>query len=273
MAFEIEVDLSGNYTSGVIKNTTQGNIEEIRIETGPDALASLLKCIEEGAKKFNFSAQDLLRKTKSVRLRAPEIITDTLSNKNGARVGLIVSQGHEKNAYFEGHEENPIMDSIVTRDRIVGIKEEMSHKGAALLEPSEGEVKQKVRYLLEFGSGIIAVSLKNAPINPTNERLVKEIIEHDYPRHYLGAVPVLVASDFSSEKDDFLRTNVCLLNAYTWFRVDHLLRRTEAFLQNNGYNYSLLVTQADGVSEVIHRVTPIKTSASDQTAFVRSVFQ
>jgi hypothetical protein len=271
MAFEIAIDLTGKAASGFIKET-HGGAEESRIERGPDALASLLKCIEEGARKWGCSAQDLLRKTRSVTLRAPEIITDTLANKNGSRIGLIVSKGHEKKAYFEGHGENPAIDSIVAKDMIVGIKEEVSDRGKAVLEPSAVEVKERVRVLLELGSGIVAVSLKNAGLNGANEGLVKEIIESDYPRHYLGAVPVLAASDFSGERDDFLRTNVCLLNAYTWFNLDHFLRRVESFLQKNGYNYNLLVTQADGNSVFIHGVTPLKTSASDQIAFIKSVF-
>ncbi len=155
---------------------------------------------------------------------------------------------------------------------IVGIKEEVSDRGEEVLKPSEGEVKDKIRYLLEFGSAIVVVSLRNASLNPANERIVKNIIESDYPRHYLGAVPVLIASDFSSERDEFLRTNVCLLNAYTWFNLDHFLRRVESFLQKNGYNGSLLVTQADGDSFYIQGVTPLKTCASDQIAFIGSVF-
>jgi len=269
--FEVELETTRNYTTGFIKNT-QGDTEEIRIKTAPDVLASLIMCIEEGAKKFGYSAQDLLKKTKSVKLRAPEIITDTLANKNGARIGLVVSKGHEKKVYFEGNGENPTIGSIVAKDMIVGIKEEVSDSGEELLKPLEEEVKDRVRYLLEFGSGIIAVSLKNATLNPANERFVKAVIDSDYPRHYLGAVPVLVASDFSDERDDFLRTNVCLLNAYTWFDLDHFLRRCEAFLQKNGYNYSLLVTQADGEADFIHKVTPLKTCASDQIAFIRSIY-
>lgn len=271
MEFEVELETTKNYTTSFVKDT-QGDTEEIRIKTAPDVLASLIMCINEGAKKFGYSAQDLLKKTKSVKLRAPEIITDTLTNKNGARIGLVVSNGQEKKVYFEGNGENPTIGSIVAKDMIVGIKEEVSNSGEELLKPLEEEVKDRVRYLLEFGSGIIALSLKNAALNPLNEKLVKEIIESDYPRHYLGAVPVLVASDFSDERNDFLRTNVCLLNAYTWFNLDHFLRRVEAFLKKNGYNYSLMVTQADGGAGYIHRVTPLKTCASDQIAFIRSIY-
>jgi N-methylhydantoinase A/oxoprolinase/acetone carboxylase beta subunit len=232
-----------------------------------------MDCIEKGAKGFGYCGRDLLKKTKSVQLRAPEIVSDTFKNRSGARVGLVITEGYEKNVYFEGNGENPTVGSVVAKEMIVGLAEETSGMGERVRKPHEEEVKDKVRYLLEFGGIIIAISLKNAPFNPANEGLVKEIIESDYPRHYLGAVPILLSSDFSHEGDDFLRTSICLMNAYIWFDLDHFLRRVEALLQQNGYNFTLQVSQADRKTVLIHRVTPLKTCTSDQTAFVRSMYK
>jgi acetophenone carboxylase len=97
------------------------------------------------------------------------------------------------------------------------------------------------------------------------------LIESDYPRHYLGAVPVLVSTDYSSEPDDSLRTHVSLLNAYTWFKVDRFLRRVENLLRLHGYNDTLRVTQADGEVVDIPKVTPLKTCASDPIRFIKSM--
>ncbi|NVL93490.1 MAG: hypothetical protein HWN71_10700 [Desulfobacterales bacterium] len=272
MEFEVELETTRDYTSGFITDE-RGQREEIRAKPAQDSLIGLMACIEEGARRYGCSAKDLLKRTKWVKLRAPEIITDTLDKKEGARIGLVVTKGQERKAYFEGNGENPAIGFIVAKEMIVGIDEEISPEGEQVLKPREEEVKATVRYLLEFGAGTIAISLLNATLNPANETLVKEIIQSDYPRHYLGAVPVLLASDFSDEQNDFLRTNVCLLNAYTWFNLGHFLRRVETFLQKNGYNYGLLVTQADGGAGYIHRVTPLKTCASDQIAFIRSIYR
>lgn len=271
MGFEIGIEITRNFTSGLIREI-QGRTEEVRIKTNLDALSSLLKCIEEGAKKFGCATQELLKRTRSVKLRAPEIVAETLANKAGARVGLMVSKGHEGNAYFEGKTKNIILDAIVVKEMIVGIEEEVNIRGEQVLKPQEEEVKDKLRYLLEFGSGIIVVSFHNSALNPANERLVKRLIESDYPRHYLGAVPVLVSTDYSSERDDFLRTNVSLLNAYTWFNVDGFLRRVETLLRRHGYNHSLLVAQPDGGVVDIPKVTPLKTYASDQIGFIKSMY-
>jgi N-methylhydantoinase A len=271
MEFEVELETTRDHTTGFITDA-RGRKEEITVKPAQDSLISLITCIEEGSRRYGYSAKDLLERTKRVILRSPEIITDTLEKREGARIGLVVSKGQEKKVYFKGNRENPAIGFIVAKEMIVGIDGKISAEGEQVLKPREEEVKDKVRYLLEFGAGIIVVSLLNAALNPANERLVKEIIESDYPRHYLGAVPVLVASDFSDERNNFLRTTVCLVNAYTWFNLNDYLRRAESFLQKNGYNYSLLVGYTDGGTAHINRVTPLKTCVSDHIAFIKSMY-
>ena len=271
MEFEIEIETTKELEGSSIVET-RGHRKGIIIRTAPGDLTGLMKRLENEGGKFGFPARDLLKRTKLVRLRAPEMVADILANREGARVGLVVSKGHDKSAYFGGKGRNPVLDSIVGREMIVGIEEEISDHGEQVLKPHEEEIKEKLRHLLELGSGIIAISLNNATRNSANERYVREIIESDYPSHYLGAVPILIASDFSSEHDNFLRTTVCLLNAYLWFKVDESLRSYEGLLRRHGYNHGLLVTQADAEEVPIPNVTPLKIYAIDPVGFVRSAY-
>lgn len=266
MEFKVEVELDGNFTSSLITDT-QGHTEETSVKTAPDGLTSLIKSIETGAKGFGYaSARDLLKRARLVTLRTPEVVTDTLANKNGARIGLIVSQGHEANVYGAGNDHNPVLATILAQNLVVGVEEETNAGGEQVSPPREAEVQERVSSLLNLGCTIIAVSLKRAPLNPANEIRLKEIAIADYPRHYLGAVPILISSDFSHEQDDAIRTNVCLLNAYTWFTLDQFLRRVESALQQNGYTRSLKVVQTDGEAVPITRVIPLKTCGPDQLA-------
>lgn len=267
MEFELELELAGNSVKSLINNH-EGNKEECRGKISSDILTALKICIDEGARKFGLSFKSLLGKTKSIRIDISDIVMDTLKNKKGTRIGLLVTKGYEENIYLEGNCENPIFNSILTKDMTVGIKEEVSDGGKILLRPQEEEVKDKVRYLLEYGSGILAVSFKNADLDAANERLAKKLIEADYPRHYLGAVPILISADFCQERDPLTRTKICLLNAYTWFNLEGFLTRAEAFLKQNGYKYNLLVAQEDGESVRIQYVTPHKTCTSDIVRFL-----
>ena len=263
MEFKVELELTGNFVKSSITNSRR-HTEEMSLKTAPDGLTSLVNCLEAGAKELGYSARDLLKNTVSVTLRIPEIVTDTLTNKAGDRIGLVVSQGYEENVYGASNNHHPVLAAILVQDLVVGVREETNVKGKQVSPPHEADVQEKMSYLLNLGCDIIAVSLKNASLNPVNEVRLKEIAQMDYPRHYLGAVPILISSDFSTEQDDIARTNICLLNAYTWSTLDQFLRRVESSLRQNGYTRGLKVVQTDGEAVPIIRVTPLKTCSPAQ---------
>jgi N-methylhydantoinase A/oxoprolinase/acetone carboxylase beta subunit len=267
----IEITLTDPLTSSVI-STGQGQRAESQQTTTSDRITGILACLEAGAAQLNASLKELLKQTKTVTLSAPELVMGALAGKTGARIGLIITQGYEATAYGRNAAPNPLIGSIVSKELIAGIAEETNTQGRPTLFPETEEVIDKFRYLLELGSGIIVVSFKNAALNPANERRLQEIMRSDYPRHYLGAVPVLLASDFSREQDDLARTNICLLNAYTWFSLDQTLRRIEAVLRQHNYRRSLLVAQTDGPAVPIPKVTPLKTCGTDQQSELNKYF-
>lgn len=259
MDYTVEITLTGQTTRAII-SAGQGQSTDSQQITTPDHITGILACLENGAEQLGCSTRDLLKQTKRVTLSVPEFIADALAAGAGARIGLIVSQGYETTAYGP----NPLVGSIVPGELIVGLNEETDEQGQQLRAPEIEEVKDKLRHLLERGSGILVVSFKNAGLNPANERRLQAITRADYPRHYLGAVPLLLASDFSRERDDLARTNICLLNAYTWFSLDQMLRRIETVLRQHAYNRNLLVAQTGGLAVPIPKVTPLKTGGIEQ---------
>jgi N-methylhydantoinase A/oxoprolinase/acetone carboxylase beta subunit len=261
--YSIEITLTDRLTDSVI-TTDQSQRAESQQVTTPDKLGGILACLEAGAVQLDASLKDLLKQTKAVTLFAPDLISGALANKTGARIGLVVTHGYEATAYGLDFGPNPLIGSIVSKELITGITEATNEQGQQVLIPEIEEVTDRFRHLLELGSGVIVVSFKHACLNPANERLLQDVMRSDYPRHYLGAVPILLASDFSHEQDDLARTNICLLNAYTWFSVDQTLRRIETVLRQHNYRRSLLVAQTDGPAVPIPKVTPIKMCGREQ---------
>ena len=203
MDYTVEITLTAQMTRTVI-STGQGRPTESRQATTPDNVTGILACLESGASQLGYAVRDLLKQTKVVTLSAPEFVSEALAAGAGARIGLIVSQGYEATAYGHDSTPNPLVGSIVSRALSVGIAEETNEQGRQIRSPKIEEVKDRLKHLLELGSGILVVSFKNAPLNPANERRLQEIMRRDYPRHYLGAVPLLLASDFSREFDTLL---------------------------------------------------------------------
>lgn len=265
MVFTIDIELTAKITHCLITGAKGQQVvgEET---TAPDQLSTLLACIKAGARELDCSIRDLLKNTITINLKVPELVTGALARQSGTQVGLIVTQGYEINIYDAGNNHHPVLAAMLAQGSVVGIEEETTAQGQQISPPRAADAQEKVNYLLNLGCGTIAICLKRASLNPANEVRLREFAYADYPRHYLGAVPILISSDFSVERDDAIRTNICLLNAYTWFTLDQFLRRVENSLRQNGYSHSLKITQTDGEVVPITRVTPLKTCGPKQLA-------
>ena len=72
-----------------------------------------------------------------------------------------------------------------------GIAETVDVDGPVIAQPSPGEIEVAVRELLERGVRLLVLSFADANLNPANELRARAIIDRSYPRHHLGAVPLL----------------------------------------------------------------------------------
>ena len=125
-----------------------------------------------------------------------------------------------------------------------------------------------IRSLLGHGARIIVVSLYRAHLDPANELKVREIADDDYPKHYLGAVPLLLSHEVSTTTDDASRTNVALLNAYFHPDMVRFLYKAEDDVRKLGYRKPLLVVHADGGVARVAKTTAIMTNNSGPSAGV-----
>src|SRR5262249_46654204 len=133
------------------------------------------------------------------------IATNTIVEGRGARVGLIVTRGAEELVYGTGPQA-AALGAFLDPDLVRGVAEEVDAGGAVAVEPGEADVAPAVRELLERGVRLLVVSFANAHLNQANELRARELIGRSYPRHYLGAVPLLIASRVSLADDDHGRT-------------------------------------------------------------------
>jgi len=272
MRFYAAIEIGRTYVDGIFEDDS-GHMEGAKVETTPyDLMECLMDCINEGAKRLGIpTLRDLIENLTTVKLSVPAICYTTLTGRTGTKIGLIVTSGFQDNVYFEGEGRNPALGFLVENEMVVGIEEEVNSAGVKVLEPEVGRVRDIVRHLLESGAVAIVIGLKNASLNPTNENMIREMIESDYPKHFLGAVPVFVSTDFGYEASDFFRINDCLLNVYCWSNVADFLSKVEILLSNHKFSGVLLVAHADGGVAKTTSVTPIKTFASDQTTSISAI--
>jgi len=260
MKFIIDIDNGGTFTDGFF--TGDGRIEWVKVDTTPhDLSVCFLKCIEDGAKKFGVTIRQLLHETEVIRFSTTHA-TNTLIQRAGPRLGLIVTGGFEKSLYASTTQ-SPALDFIIPSEMVAGIDEQTGKNNL-----DTEQIRLAIRNLLGRGARIIVVSLHGAHVDPANEVKIRQIADDDYPKHYLGAVPLLLSSEVSTADDDASRTNAALLNAYFHPDMVRFLYKAEDDVRNIGYRKPLLVVHSDsGVSRVA-KTTAIMTYNSGPSAGV-----
>ncbi|MEK5444097.1 hydantoinase/oxoprolinase family protein [Fredinandcohnia sp. FSL W7-1320] len=241
--YTVDIDTGGTFTDGFFSYGDR--FEVVKVETTPhDLTVCFNNCIMEGAKRFGHgNVSDFLKETKTIRL-STTVGTNSIIQRTGPKLGLIVTKGYADSLYQEG--KNPILNFLVQEDMIVSIDEEVSESGEVVKEVNEAEVRRVTKKLLELGTRVIVVSLKNAHTNNQNEKLVRKIIQDDFPKHYLGTKPIQLGSDISSRSDNGVRTNAAVVNAYLHRDMVKYLYKADEGLRQKGYTKPLLIAHANG---------------------------
>ncbi|RJP28639.1 MAG: hydantoinase/oxoprolinase family protein [Actinobacteria bacterium] len=249
MAYTIDIDTGGTFTDGYM--TRDAETVCVKVLTTPhDLTQCIMDCIEEGADAFGLAVPDMLKDTEVIRY-STTVGTNTILQRNGPQLGLILSEGSQENIYREEagkSETNGYCDIgwLIPPDMVRGIDEATDSEGEVLREPDRTEVLAVVEELIDIGARIIVVSLINSYANRRNEQAVREIIRSEFPRQYLGAIPTMLASDVSSKPGDYVRTCTALLNAYIHPQVARYLNRAEEDIRGRGYERPLLIVHSSG---------------------------
>ena len=261
--YTIDIDTGGTFTDGFF---SYGNrFESVKVDTTPhDLTVCFNKCIEEGARRFNFkSVNAFMKETKTIRL-STTVGTNSLIQRTGPKLGLIVSKGYESTLYQEG--ENPLLNFIIDPEMVVYIDEEVSENGEVIKEARDEEIRGAAKKLLELGTRVIVVSLKNAHTNNANEKKVRKVIQEDFPKHYLGTKPIQLGSEISSREDSAIRTNAAVVNAYLHRDMVKYLYKADEGIRLKGYMKPLLIAHANGGVARVAKTKAIDTYNSGPAA-------
>lgn len=260
MKLNAAIQIRASETDALFENT-EGNAVGVKFMNQEITSSDFFgEAIERGAQTLKMTPEEMIKSLEVVRVSMPDLVDTIVAQKLGTIIGLIVTDKEEAFVSDKGGQ-NP-MSEYVSREMVVSVREEVDRQGRLLVAPDREEIRDKVRYLLERGAGALVVSFKNSPSNPVNEKNVKELIESDYPRHYLGAVPVFISSDFGSEQDDLERTNRCLLNVYCWSGVDDAISKMETYLRMRRFVGTFLIAGRNGTAVPRANLMPVNTSGS-----------
>ncbi len=219
----------------------------------------LSKCFFEGLKKASKMIYgeekivELLLSTDHIRYSTTQG-TNAIVEKKGPRIGLIVPKG-SKVASLKGNQaETELFDALVG-DRVAEFDTALSW------ENFDHEVVMTINHLTAAGANRVVVSFDGAEYGQDEARFKAAALEK-FPRHLLGVVPVLCASDLADDANRERRTWTSLLNAFLHPTMETFLYNAEGILREYYHQHPLLIFRNDGDSARVARTVAVKTYSS-----------
>ncbi|WP_199698895.1 hydantoinase/oxoprolinase family protein [Oleomonas cavernae] len=120
---------------------------------------------------------------------------------------------------------------------------------------------QVINGLTNAGANRIVISLDGADYRGAERRL-KQAILRKFPRHLLGVVPVLCASDLVDDSEPERRAWSALINAFLHPAMETFLYNAEGILREYKHQNPLLIFRNDGDSSRVARTIAVKTYSS-----------
>ena len=264
-SFVMSIDTGGTFTDGFVSDGEW--TAQVKVDTTPqDLTIGFQACIEAGAAAVGHDLAGFLGGLRRIHFSST-IATNTIVERRGARIGLIVTRGAESTLYGSDAQTRGL-SSLLDRELVRGVPEEVDSSGAVIAAPRDSDLEAAVRELLERGVRLLVVSFANAHLNQANELLARDMIDRSYPRHYLGAVPLMVGSRVSLAADDHGRTATAVVNAYLHPNLVRALYLAEDRARAGGLTRPLLIVCTDGSTSRVAKTRAIDTYDSGPTAGV-----
>lgn len=261
MSFSIDIDTGGTFTDGFF--LSGGRSAAVKVPTTPhDLTECFLKCIEAGAGRFDLPVEDLLYQTKVIRF-SNTIGTNTIIQRDGAKVGLLLSRGQGGSAPCS---ELGGKAPLVQPDMVREIGGEIGPDGSVVSGPDAKEVLARAQELIDAGARCLVLALEGSDRNPANERQARSFIKELYPRDFLGSVPVFLSSDISRRAGEDRRVNAAVLNAYIHAKLVRLLYKAGEELRQRLYNNNLFIVHNNGAVARVAKTRAINTYNSGPAA-------
>lgn len=273
MGFNVGIDIGGTFTD-FCAIADDGQITVYKTPTTHyDLSVGFMRGIRELAKRTGLAAREYLTQVHALRY-STTVGTNALIERNGPKLGLITTAGFE-DTIFIGRSRSwadglPVHEArdmarivkpapLIDSDMVVGIHERIDCNGQVIAPLSRQNVLDKLQQLVDKGAMGFVVCLMWSFVNPEHERMIKQIIEEEYPEDYLGAMPVTLSSEISPKAGEYTRTMTTVVNAYIHGIMADNLNRLGNELRDGGYERPLILVHNTGGTKKVSRTKAVLT--------------
>lgn len=255
MSLQINIDNGGTLTDICIMSSS--GVSKTKVLTTPYDLS---KCFFEGLQKASgviYGAPNvgrLLEEVDVIRYSTTQG-TNAICERKGPRLGLIHDAAHPELPKQLADKDPEVYEALVGQ-RVVALS-----AGVVRGEDAEVELVKAINQLTAMGANRLVVSFGGEEFTAI-ERTFRSIVLRKYPRHLLGAVPVLYGSDVASDRDHVRRTWTALINSFLHPAMEHFLYNAENRLRSFRTRNPLLIFRNDGDASRVAKTVAIKTYSS-----------
>ncbi|HUZ56957.1 MAG TPA: hydantoinase/oxoprolinase family protein [Streptosporangiaceae bacterium] len=264
-SYQLSIDTGGTFTDGFV--TSGDRSAQVKVDTTPDdPTEGFAACVAAAAEAMGETVPAFLARARLVHFSST-IATNIVVQRTGAQVGLLVTAGCE-HALYGSPQEASSLAGFVHAGAVRGVDEATGLDGTVKRPVDPASLEAAVRELLEYGVHILVISFAGAHLNPANELAAKALIEASYPRHYLGAIQIVLSSQLSLHPGDHARTALAVANAYLHPALARSLYKAEDRLRAQKFQRPLLVITTDGSSTRVAKTRAIDTYNSGPSSGV-----
>ncbi len=258
----VGVDIGGTFTDCVVMDSN-GGITATKSSSTPQNFAQgMLASMRVASDRLGLAFDDFCRQI-SVLTHGTTAGTNALIQRRGARVGLIMTRGHEdvihimrgsrgvtsrdmtKVVHFpESGKPTP----IVPKSLIRGVSERIDCFGEVVVALNEAEANAAIDALLAEGVEAIGICFLWSFKQPSHEQRMKALVKARAPDLF-----VTCSHEIAPKWGEYERTTATALNAYLGPLMARYLGNLASELKASGYRNPLQITQCGGGSVSVTR--------------------
>lgn len=256
-SYGVAVDVGGTYTDCVVVDADGARTACKALTTPEDRTLGVLDSLRSVAAELGVGGlAELLRATGRF-VHGSTVATNVMVERRGAPTALLTTRGHE-DAIFIGrgrqrvaglsesqithvtHHRKPA--PLVAHSHTVGLIERVDAAGEVLVPLRPDDVRNALRTLADEGIRAMAVCLLWSIANPAHERMVREIVQQEFPDQFY----LTLSSDVAPVLGEYERLTSTVINAYIGPAITSYTTRLETELREAGLQVPVLFTQANG---------------------------
>lgn len=252
MGLLVNIDNGGSFTDAFA--TDGERVAHVKSPTTPHDLTQCFVATLTRLSREFYGEDDLARllgETEHLRYSTTSGTNAVVEHK-GVPVGLVVEAGQEADLYGAGA---GLGQTALWRAMVPHAPVGLGFAGGRL---DELELIDRFNRMIAQGASRIVVALAT----PELERQVKDAVLERYPRHLLGAIPVLFSHELVRDADHGRRLLSAVVNSYLHPGMEQFLYGADRVARQYHLGKPLLIYRNDGDSARVAKTTAIKTYGS-----------